>query len=274
MKDIDHHQPASGGFHFRGGFAWLFTLLGMVILLFILAPLFKMIFLSDKAALGRALLDGSTLQSIWLTIYAAMFATGIGFLLGVPLAYIFSRYHFPMKSVLEGLIDLPVVVPHTAAGIALLFVFGSNFLAGKSFRVLGIEFVDSLAGIVIAMLFVSVPILINSAKESFRKVDVRLEKVARTLGATPWQAFCRITFPLAWRGILAGSLMMWARGMSEFEAVIILTYHPTVAPILIYERFETYGLAQAVPVAAIMIIISAFVFISIQTVLRRREIDG
>ncbi|MEQ8236094.1 MAG: ABC transporter permease [Syntrophomonadaceae bacterium] len=274
MKDFDKHRPASGGFHFRSGFACLFTLLGLVILLFILAPLFKMIFLSDKAALGRALLDGSTLQSIWLTIYAAMIATGIGFFLGVPIAYIFSRFEFPMKSVLEGLIDLPVVVPHTAAGIALLFVFGSNFLAGKGFKVLGIEFVDSLAGIVIAMLFVSVPILINSAKESFRKVDVRLEKVARTLGATPWQAFYRITFPLAWRGILAGSLMMWARGMSEFGAVIILTYHPTVAPILIYERFETYGLAQAVPVAAIMILISAFVFISIQTVLRRREIDA
>ncbi|MEQ8200949.1 MAG: ABC transporter permease [Syntrophomonadaceae bacterium] len=252
------------------GMVWLFALLGTLILLFILVPLFKMVFLSNKDALWNALLDQETLNAVWLTVFAALIATGIGFLLGVPLAYLFARYEFPGKGILEGLIDLPVVVPHTAAGIALLFVFGSNFLVGRGFKLVGIQFIDSLAGIVIAMLFVSVPILITSAKESFRKVDVRLEKVARTLGASPWQVFSRVTFPLAWRSILAGSLMMWARGMSEFGAVVILAYHPSIAPILIYQRFETYGLAQAIPVAAIMIIISAFVFIGVQALLRWR----
>jgi molybdate/tungstate transport system permease protein len=255
----------------RNSFVVLFVFLGSLILSFILLPLFKLVFLSDKEAMWRTLLDPDTIKSIWLTIYSALIAVGIGFFLGVPLSYIFARYEFPGKSVLEGLIDLPVVVPHSAAGIALLFVFGSNFSVGKGFKAIGVEFVDSVAGIVIAMLFVSVPILISSAKESFKKVDIRLEKVARTLGASPWQTFSRIAFPLAWRSILAGGLMMWARAMSEFGAVIILAYHPTIAPILIYERFETYGLAQAVSVAAIMIIISAFVFIGVQTLLRRRK---
>lgn len=255
----------------RHRFTFFFIILGIVVFSFIIVPLLKMIFLSNKGALWQALFDTDTIQAILLTIYAALISSAIGFILGVPLAYILARYDFPFKSVFEGLIDLPIVVPHTAAGIALLFVFGGNFLVGKWFDQIGLQFVDSLAGIVIAMLFVSVPILINSAKESFRKVDVRLEKVARTLGASPWQAFLRITFPLAWRSILAGSLMMWARGMSEFGAVVILTYHPMIAPILIYERFEAYGLNQAVPVATIMIIISAFVFISIQAFLRRRE---
>ncbi|HNX29371.1 MAG TPA: ABC transporter permease [Syntrophomonadaceae bacterium] len=256
---------------FKHSFTFLFIILGFLILLFILVPLFKMVFLSDKEAMWLALLDSETIQAVWLSIYAALIATAIGFVLGVPLAYLFARYEFPGKNIFEGLIDLPIVVPHSAAGIALLFVFGSNFIVGKGFKLFGIQFVDSLAGIIIAMLFVSVPILISSAKESFRKVDVRLEKVARTLGASPWQTFFRISFPLAWRSILAGSLMMWARGMSEFGAVIILTYHPTTAPVLIYERFETFGLAQAIPVAAIMIIISAVVFIGVQTLLRWRK---
>ncbi len=256
---------------FRHGFAFCFIVLGIVILLFILVPLLKMVFLSDKRALWLAFFDTETMQSVLLTIYAALIASVIGFILGAPLAYLLARYDFPFKSILEGLIDLPIVVPHSAAGIALLFVFGGNFLVGRWFNQIGLQFVDSLAGIVIAMLFVSVPILINSAKESFRKVDVRLEKVARTLGASHWQTFFRISFPLAWRSILAGSLMMWARGMSEFGAVVILTYHPMTAPVLIYERFEAYGLTQAAPVATIMIIISAFVFISIQALLRRRE---
>jgi len=255
----------------RSSFAGLFALLGLMLVLFIVVPLFKLVFLSDKQALWQTLIDGETLRAIWLTIYAAMIAVGIGFALGVPLAYLFARYDFPGKAVLEGLLDLPVVVPHSAAGIALLFVFGSNFLLGRGFRAIGIEFVDSLAGIVIAMLFVSVPILINSAKQSFAKVDPRLELVARTLGASPWQAFARVTFPLAWRSILAGGLMMWARAMSEFGAVIILAYHPLTAPVLIYQRFETYGLAQAVSVAAILIGISASVFIGVQALLRRRE---
>jgi molybdate/tungstate transport system permease protein len=271
MQDIREKKNTYGRYIAGHSLNWLFAVLGILILLFILIPLFKMVFLSNKQALFQALLDTETLQAIWLTIYAALIATAIGFILGVPLAYLFARYEFPGKSIVEGLIDLPIVVPHSAAGIALLFVFGSNFTVGKGFHILGIQFIDSLAGIVIAMLFVSVPILITTAKESFRKVDIRLEKVAHTLGASPWQTFIRVTFPLAWRSILAGSLMMWARGMSEFGAVIVLSYHPAIAPVLIYERFETYGLVQAIPVAAIMVIISALVFIGVQTLLRRRR---
>lgn len=262
----------TAGKHFsRHFFSILFAILGIIILLFILIPLIKMVFLSDKQALLQSILDPSTIKSILLTIYAALISTIIGFFLGVPLAYLLARYHFPLKSVIEGLIDLPIVVPHSAAGIALLFVFGRNFLIGSWFNSIGIQFVDSLAGIVIAMMFVSVPFLINSAKEGFRKVDVRLENAARTLGASKWQTFCKITFPLAWRSILAGNLMMWARGMSEFGAIIILSYHPMVAPILIYERFETYGLNQAIPVAAILVIICALIFVGVRTLLRKKE---
>jgi molybdate/tungstate transport system permease protein len=252
----------------RYRFLMLFTLLGLVIVLFILIPLAKVVFLSDKEALWQALLDPTTINSILLTLYASLITTAIGFVFGVPLAYMLARYDFPLKSVVEGLIDLPIVVPHTAAGIALLFVFGRNYLLGRLFGTIGVRFVDSLAGIVVAMLFVSVPFLINSAKEGFKKVDVRLEKVSRTLGASPWQVFYRVTFPLAWRGVLAGNLMMWARGISEFGAVVILAYYPMVTPTLIYQRFESYGLNQAVPVAAILVIICAFIFIGVRTLLR------
>ena len=89
------------------------------------------------------------------------------------------------------------------------------------------------------------------------------------LGASPWQAFRRVTFPLARRSIVAGSLMMWARGISEFGAVVILTYYPMVTPTLIYQRFESYGLTQAIPVAAILIIVCAVIFIGVRTLLRR-----
>jgi len=251
----------------------VFTALAVLILLFILVPLAKMVFFSDKGALWQAVMDTPTMKSILLTIYAALIAAITGFILGVPLAYILARYDFPLRGVIESLIDLPIVVPHSAAGIALLFVFGRNFLVGKWFDSIGVQFVDSTAGIVIAMLFVSVPFLINAAKEGFRKVDIRLEQAARVLGASPWQTFIKITMPLAWRSILVGNLMMWARGMSEFGAVVILTYHPMIAPVLVYERFQTYGLTQAVPVAAILVIICALIFIGVRTLARERKKD-
>jgi len=253
--------------------ALAFFLLGLLIFLFIIIPLAKMIFssVSEAEILWQTILDPTVTGAIGLTLYAALIATLVGFLLGVPLAYLLARHDFPGKRLIEGLIDVPIVVPHTAAGIALLFVFGRRFFLGSAFETIGIEFVDSIAGIIIAMLFVSIPFLIDSAKEGFKKVDVRLEKVARTLGASPWQAFFRVSFPLAWRSILAGNIMMWARGISEFGAVIILAYHPMIAPVLVYERFETYGLDYARPIAVLLILVSVLVFIALRTIAYRGD---
>lgn len=248
-----------------------FILLGLVMFLFIVVPLIRMVSTSDPRVLYTTLLDTEVRNAIWLSLYAALIAAAVGFVFGVPLAYLLARHEFPGKKIIEGLIDVPIVIPHTAAGIALLFVFGRNFFPGRVFHVMGIDFVDSTAGIVVAMLFVSIPFLINSAKEGFKKVDVRLEKVARTLGASPWQTFLRVTFPLAWRSILTGSIMMWARGISEFGAVIMLAYHPMIAPTLIFERFESYGLAYSQPVAVLLVLISLFAFVGLRTLVKRGE---
>ena len=248
-----------------------FILLGLAMFLFIVVPLIRMVSASDPRVLYTTLLDTEVRNAIWLSLYAALIAAAVGFIFGVPLAYLLARHEFPGKKIIEGLIDVPIVIPHTAAGIALLFVFGRNFFPGRVFHVMGIDFVDSTAGIVVAMLFVSIPFLINSAKEGFKKVDVRLEKVARTLGASPWQTFLRVTFPLAWRSILTGSIMMWARGISEFGAVIMLAYHPMIAPTLIFERFESYGLAYSQPVAVLLVLISLFAFVGLRTLVKRGE---
>jgi molybdate/tungstate transport system permease protein len=254
-----------------GGIELIFLSLGGLILAFIAFPILKMIFASDPSILKDSLFDREVAASIALTLYAALIATAIGFALGVPLAYLLAKSRFSGKRLVEGLIDLPIVIPHSAAGIALLFVFGRNYFLGQAFESAGIRFLDSLAGIVIAMLFVSVPFLIDSAKDGFEKVDPRLEKVARTLGASPWQTFIRISFPLAWRSIMAGNIMMWARALSEFGAVIIIAYHPMIAPVLVYEKFETYGLNYARPIAVILILISMLVFVVLRLLVYRGE---
>ncbi len=243
----------------------IFGLFGLVMLLFILLPLATMVLSVSPARLYETLLQAEVYRSIFLTIYMGLWATVVALVFGVPLAYVLARFPFPGRRLIDGLIDLPLVIPHTAAGIALLAVFGRKSYGGKAFESLGISFVGAEPGIVIAMLFVSVPIMINTAREGFLAINPRLEQVAQTLGASPWKVFTTVTLPLARRSILTGALMMWSRGISEFGAVFILVYHPMIAPVLIWDRFETYGLDYAKPVAVLLI----FLCIGIFAVLRR-----
>jgi len=250
----------------------LFTILGSLLILFIAWPLLRTVTASGPALLWRTLLDEEVRSSIGLTFYASLIATAIAFLCGVPLAYLLARVDFAGKQLIEGLVDLPIVVPHSAAGIALLMVLGRRAPLGKAFGLLGIKFVSSLPGIVAAMLFVSLPFLVNSAREGFEAVSPRLERVARTLGASPWRTFWSVSFPLAWRSILSGMILMWARGISEFGAVVILAYHPMVAPVLIYERFESFGLNYARPIATLMILICLATFTALRLAAGRRRV--
>ena len=248
-----------------------FIFLGLIVLAFLAAPIVKMVLATEPAVFIETLFDEEVSSSVLLTLCAGFIATAVGFTLGIPLAYVLAKVDFRGKRLVEGLVDLPIIIPHSAAGIALLFVFGRHYFLGKVFGAVGVKFLDSLWGIVIAMLFVSVPFLIDSAKDGFHKVDRRLENVARTLGASPWQTFRKVSFPLAWRSIVSGSIMMWARGISEFGAVIIVAYHPMIAPVLVYERFETYGLNYSRPVAVLLILIAIIVFVTLRLFLYRGE---
>ena len=252
-------------------FLWVFSILGALLLVFVLLPILAIFASTGLTALWDTLQDKEVLISLGITFYAAGWATLLAVVSGVPLAYILARLDFFGKAWVESLVNLPIVIPHTAAGIALLLVFGRQARVGALFNGTGIQFVDQIPGIVVGMLFVSLPFLVNSAREAFALIDPELEAVALSDGASRWQAFFRVTLPLAWRGVMAGVLMMWARGISEFGAIVILAYHPRVISVLIYERFSSYGLAAAQPVALLLIIASLVVFLAAQTLLRPRS---
>lgn len=244
----------------------IFAVLGALLIFFVAWPLLRTVTGSSPVIVWETLMEAEVRQAIRLTFYSSALATVIAFFAGVPLAYLLARVDFPGKRLIEGIVDVPIVVPHSAAGIALLMVFGRRSLLGKAFGLVGLKFVSAAPGIVIAMLFVSLSFLVDSAREGFEAVDPRLERVARTLGASPWQAFWRVSFPLAWRSILSGMILMWARGLSEFGAVVILAYHPMIAPVLLYERFESFGLKYARPVATLIILICLLVFVALRLI--------
>lgn len=249
----------------------IFGLLGSLLLLFIILPLVSILLGTTANSFLLALTDPEVLSSIRLTFGAALISTILAALTGVPLAYLLARRKFRGKRLVEALVNLPVIIPHTAAGVALLLVFGRRGLLGRALEPLGLAFTDNLGGIVVGMLFVSLPFLVNMSRESFALVDEELERVAQTDGATPFQAFWTITLPLAWRGVMGGALMMWARAISEFGAVVILSYHPKIVPVLVFERFQGFGLGAAQPVAALLIVIALVVFIVLQLALSPHE---
>ena len=170
-----------------------------------------------------------------------------------------------------GIIDLPVVIPHSAAGIALLGFVSRDSAVGKLGSLVGLNFVGHPAGIAVAMAFVSVPYLINSARDGFAGVPVRLEKAALTLGASTTRVFFTVSLPLAWRNIISGLILMFARGMSEFGAVIVVAYHPMITPVMIYERFGSFGLKYARPVSVLFIIITLGAFIALRLMAKEKK---
>ena len=252
-------------------FVICFAAAGTLLLLFVMLPVLSTLAGTSLAALGEALNDSQVRDALALTFYAAAWATALAMLTGVPLAYLLARYDFPGKQLVEGIVNLPIVVPHTAAGIALLMVFGRQAPVGQALGTVGIRFMDDVPGIVVGMLFVSLPFLVNTAREAFALVDPELERMAEAIGATRWEAFRYVTLPLARRGIAAGAVMMWGRGISEFGAVVILAYHPKIMPILAYERFSGFGLNAALPVTVILILASLAVFVLLQVLLVPRH---
>jgi molybdate/tungstate transport system permease protein len=241
----------------------VFSLLGGLLLLFIILPLVSILLGTTLGDFLLAWTDPEVMRSVGLTFSAGATATLLALLTGVPLAYLLARRKFQGRHLVEALVNLPIIIPHTAAGVALLLVFGRRGLLGQWLTPLGITFTDNFGGIVIGMLFVSLPFLVNLSRESFSLIDEELERVALIDGASLWQAFWHVSLPLAWRGVLAGALMMWARGISEFGAVVILAYHPKIVPVLVFERFEGFGLTAAQPVAALLVLVAlaAFVFL-------------
>lgn len=236
-------------------FNLVLLLLGALVLVFIVAPLLRLVLDTSVPELSDALHDDELWASIRLTLWAAGAATLVSVVFGVPLAYLLARGRFPGRALVLGIVDLPVMIPHSAAGVALLTLIGRHSLAQKAVEPVGIHLVGGEAGIALAMAFVSVPFLVNASREGFAAVPERLEKVARTLGASGSRVFFTISLPMAWRAIFSGMVLMWARGISEFGAVIIIAYHPMTTPVLVFQRFNDYGLADSRAAAVVLILV-------------------
>ena len=249
----------------------LFSFLGGLVLLFLVAPLIGMVISTTPDSLFETVQNKDVTNSIKLTILTSFGGTLFFAFLVIPLAYLMARTDFPGKSIVAGIIDLPIVIPHSAAGIAVLGFISRDSFLGQAADSIGLNLVGHPIGISLAMAFVSIPFLFNAARDGFETVPERLEKVALNLKASPIKVFFTISLPLASRSIGSGFVMMFARGMSEFGAVVIVAYHPMITPVLVYEWFTSFGLNYARPVAVIFIVVCLAFFVLLRILMSDKK---
>jgi molybdate/tungstate transport system permease protein len=254
----------------------IFSLLGGILVLFIVLPILNLLFTTAPSRILTVARDSTVEIALFLTVSAAAVATLISLVFGIPLGYVLARERFAGKAMIEAIVDMPVVIPHTIAGIALLFIFGRGGVLGAPLHsVFHILLSDSYWGIVLAMLFVGIPFVVNQSRDGFLKVDPRMENVARSLGASRLGAFTRVTIPLTWRSLLSGAIMTWARAVSEFGSVAVIAYYPRTINTLLFEWYNFFGYEYTKPLTALLLMVALLIFAALRfvTAFARSEHD-
>jgi molybdate/tungstate transport system permease protein len=213
--------------------------------------------------------------SIEFTLLSSGIAVGLGLLTGVPLGYALARYRFPGRSVVSSIVLLPVAIPHLVVGLALLLLFAPSSPLGRVAVALGIPIFDSIGGVVLVMLYVGASYVVLTAELAFRSVSDGAVEAARSLGASPSEAFLTVSLPSAARGILTGALLMWARGVSEVGGFLILAYAITPGPgwsgpptstasVYVFNLYGSVGLPGTTSAAALLVLVALAIFLGVR----------
>jgi molybdate transport system permease protein len=251
----------------------------LLFLAFMFVPLAALFWRAlEGGELGDSVTSDLVLDAMRLSAITSTLSLLITLIFGTPVAYVLARRSFPGKILVDLLVDLPIVLPPTVAGVALLVAFGRRGVLGGEIGALGIELAFTTAAVVVAQVFVSAPFFIRTVKAGFESVDVQYEGVAATLGASPLRIFWRILLPLSWPSVVAGAILCWARALGELGATLIFagnfqgrTQTMPLAIIGVFDAGRTIDLAIAL---AVILVISAAVLLLILRLFARTSSVG
>ena len=235
-------------------------------------PLVALAYQASGGDVVASLLSDTALQAIQISLTTTLISTATAIVVGTPLAYLLARYHFPLKRLVDVLIDLPSVLPPAVAGVALLMAFGRRGIVGGLLEGWGIQIAFTQAAVVLAQLFIAVPFYVRSAALGFGAIEPELEQAAALDGASGWQAFRYVVVPLSWTALVSGAVMSWARALGEFGATIIFAGNfpgrTQTMPLAIYLGFEL-DLEVALTLSLILIGLSSLALLSVKLILQR-----
>jgi len=210
--------------------------------------------------------SAETLSALELSFRVAVLATALNALIGVPLAWLLARRRFPGRAVVDLLVTLPLVLPPTVTGYYLIVVLGRRgWLGAPLYRWTGWTVTFTWYAAVIAATVMALPLLVRTARAAIESVDRDLEKAAYTLGRPEWRTALEVTLPLAWRGILAGLVLAFARALGEFGATLMLAGNipgrTTTVPLAVYTAVQTGESGTAIGLVAGLTALSCAVLV-------------
>lgn len=201
-----------------------------------------------------------TLAAYKLSIGGALIAAAVNAAFGLLVAWVLVRYRFPGRRVLDTLVDLPFALPTAVAGIALTAVYAPTGVLGGLLQHIGVKAAYSPVGIIIAMMFVSLPFVVRTVQPVLQDIDREVEEAAATLGASRGQTFRRVVLPTILPAVLAGFAMAFARSVGEYGSVVFISGNmpgrTEIVPLLIMTRLEEYNYAGATAVALVLLLLS------------------
>ena len=210
----------------------------------------------------------------------ALAAALVNAVFGMIVAWVFVRYDFPGKRILDALIDLPFALPTAVAGIALTAIYAGNGWIGQFLEPLGIQVAYNPIGITVALIFIGLPFIVRSVEPVLADLSSEIEEAALSLGATPRQVFTRVILPAVLPALLTGFALALARGVGEYGSVIFIAgnmpFESEIAPLLIITQLEQYDYAGATAIAVVMLMVSfaMLLFINLVQAWSRRKVDA
>ncbi len=243
------------------------ALAGLLLLFLLALPLAGLVLRIPPAALIARMTDPIIVDALRLSLVTSATATLAVVVLGLPVAYLLATREFPGKRLVELLIDLPMVLPPTVAGVALLTAFGRAGLAGGALQFLGVSLPFTTAGVVVAQVFVAAPFFVGATRAGLSEVDRRYLDAAATLRASPSRTFFRVMLPLAFPSLLAGASMSWARALGEFGATITFAGNmpglTQTMPLAVYIALQT-DLEAAIALSVVLLAVSLGVLLGVR----------
>ncbi len=257
-------------FHFKNTKNPLFLLPALFFLLLFGLPLTGLLTEAVRSRFLPYALTPAALTALKLSLKTSLLSVGISLLFGTPLAYALARRQFTGKKVVEMLIDLPIVLPPSVAGLALLMAFGRQGFFGGFLNRIGIQLPFTTTAVVIAQTFVAAPLYIRSARIGFAQIDLQYEEAAYVEGANQRELFYAVMLPLAGRALWSGAILAWTRALGEFGATILFAGNlegiTQTMPLAIYLGFER-NLGVAIALSVVLAALSALLL----AVMRRLE---
>ena len=252
----------------RGRLPTVLVLPAALGLAFLLVPLVGLLVRAPWSTLPRQLASPAVGEALRLSLLSATLATLICLVLGVPLAWVLARSGLRGRGVLRALVTVPLVLPPVVGGVALLFVLGRRGLIGQHLHEwFGISLPFTTAGVVVAEAFVAMPFLVIAVEGALRGADPRFEEAAATLGASRWRTFRGVTLPSIMPGVVAGTVLCWARALGEFGATITFAGNfpgtTTTMPLAVYLALETDPDA-AVVLSVVLLLVSVGVLVGLR----------